>query len=172
MTETPLETVLKPPREPIETYGPWAQEAQVERVAQMILDATAAAQQAILTATQQAVEKITQTAADALTAIPAALSTPAPQGLTPDEIVTAFERMSEQSGGYPDQYGYGQQSIPLDLTVDQLVDQYGNDIAPNWAAPGEEVEVEVPDVERPTSVGIGIGQQMVPGVPRLDLPGH
>lgn len=136
-----------------------------ERVAGAIIAAAERAAQGILQAAQEAAKVII----DGANAVPTALSTPAPHQLDPEEIARIIENMpsiNQQGPGID----YGGPTLDFDPRVDQLQDDYGNVIAPTWQQPGGDESVSVPDPTRQSFDVIGVGQEMVPGIPRLDLP--
>lgn len=156
-------------------YGPNLPHSQVEsgswpepqfdpsiEMARIVLRSAQDAAEAILAAAERTAKAIT----DAAQAVPVALATPPPQGVSPEDLALAIERATGMGNNYVD---YGGPGIPYDHNLDQLVDEYGNSIAPNWSAPGVEVGVEVPDPQRDTSGTIKPGTPLVDGIPRLDL---
>lgn len=143
------------------TDGVGGQLSPAERTAEMILASTERAAAAILKATGEAVVEVTKAA----TAVPTALATPAQSQVTPEELVAAFERAQANN-----MTGYQEPYLPFDYRVDNLVDENGNSIAPDWQPPGTtEVDVDIPDPHRPTADTIKPGESMVPGVARDDV---
>lgn len=134
-----------------------------ESVALAIVEAAERASRGILDATERAVKSIMEAAS----AVPTALATPPNQTLDAETLAGIIEKY--QSNGNSE---YGMPMVggmPYEYGIDQLVDDQGNSIAPDWMQPGSQ-QVEIPDPGRETVDVVRPGTPLVPGIPRLDLP--